>query len=204
MKYPVRRFKSMEIALGELAPFVRDGTHLRTGKPFARFGGLRSREILANWLLCATINAVDARSLTFSSDPTGGDGIVQDATTGDTWQTEHVYVPPQAGCESPDAKTLILNAIEQKRSKGGAAYAEGKTLVVFLDAAAGAWYPNAVARALPEPLLFDAVWAVGLQRVEDGDYIYGVTLLDISGGNAPAYLIRINSAFDTWEVTDVQ
>lgn len=168
MKYPVRHFKSMEIALGELAPFVRNGAHLRTGKPFERFGGMRSREILANWLLCATLNAVDGRSLTFSSDPTGGDGIVQDATTGDTWQTEHVFVPPQAGNESPDAKTLILNAIEQKRSKGGAAYAEGKTLV------------------------------------EDGDYIYGVTLLDISSGNAPAYLIRINSAFDTWEVTDVQ
>ena len=204
MKYPVRRFKSMQVALAELAPFVRNGARLPTGKPFARFGGLCSREILANWLLCATINAADGRSLTFSSDPIGGDGIVEDAAMGETWQTEHVFIPPQAGNESPDAKTLILNAIEQKRSKGGAAYAEGKTLVVFLDAAAGVWYPNAVARALPEPLLFESVWVVGLQKVEDGDYIYGVTLLDTSGGNAPTYLVHITSAFDLWEVTDVQ
>jgi hypothetical protein len=36
--------------------------------------------------------------------------------------------------ETTDAETLILNQVNLKRAKGGAAYAEGKTLAVFLDA----------------------------------------------------------------------
>ena len=42
------------MGLKELEPFVRNGEHLQTGKPFKRFGGMRSREILANWLLRAS------------------------------------------------------------------------------------------------------------------------------------------------------
>jgi hypothetical protein len=34
-------------------------------------------EYLANWLLCAIINAVDKRQLTFSSDPIGSDGTMR-------------------------------------------------------------------------------------------------------------------------------
>jgi hypothetical protein len=52
MKYPAARFKSLAMALKELEPFIRNGEHLQTGKPFEKFGGMRSREILANWLLC--------------------------------------------------------------------------------------------------------------------------------------------------------
>jgi hypothetical protein len=205
MKYPVTRFKSMEVALKQLEPFVKNGAHLQSGKPFEKFGGMRSREILANWLLCATINAVDKRQLTFSSDPIGSDGIVQDGASGETWPTEHVMVPRQSGGENADAQALILAAIEQKGTKGGAAYASGKTLVVLLDADASAWHPNRVARALPNPLHFEAVWVVGLQKVENGAYIYGVTHLDVSGGNnAPTFLVRISKDFDTWEVTDLQ
>lgn len=204
MKYPVTRFKSMEVALKEIEPFVRDGAHLQTGKPFKQLGGMRSREVLANWLLCATINAVDKRELMFSSDPIGSDGIVQDGATGQTWPTEHVLVPRQSEGDGLDAKALILRAIEQKRTKGGAAYASGKTLVVLLDAGAGEWFPNKVARELPSPLHFAAVWVVGLQKVEEGAYIYGVTLLDMSSGNAPTYLVRINKNFDSWEVMDLQ
>jgi hypothetical protein len=204
MKYPVTRFKSMEVALKEIEPFVRDGAHLQTGKPFKQLGGMRSREVLANWLLCATINAVDKRELVFSSDPIGSDGIVQDGATGQTWPTEHVLVPRQSACDGLDAKALILNAIEQKRAKGGAAYASGKTLVVLLDAGGGEWFPNKLARELPSLLHFAAVWVVGLQKVEDGAYIYGVTLLDTSSGNAPTYLVRISNSFDSWEVTDIQ
>src|ERR1700730_4767959 len=154
MKYPIARFKSLAVALKEIEPFIRNGAHLQSGKPFEKFGGMRSREILANWLLCATINAVDKRQLTFSSDPIGSDGIVQDGATGETWPTEHVMVPRQSGGENAEAQALILAAIEQKRTKGGAAYASGKTLVVLLDADASAWYPNRVALALPNPLHF--------------------------------------------------
>src|SRR5262245_47994634 len=134
MKYPVTRFKSMELALKQIEPFVKNGVHLQSGKPFEKLGGMRSREILANWLLCATINAIEGRRLTFSSDPTGGDGIVRDEDTGETFPTEHVMVPRQKGGDNADAQALILEAIELKRSKGGEAYASGKTLVVFLDA----------------------------------------------------------------------
>jgi hypothetical protein len=92
MKYSVRRFKSLAIALKELEPFIRNGQHLQTGKPFEKFGDMRSREILANWLLCVAINSTDNRELTFSSDPVGGDGIICDSATGETWSTEHVMV----------------------------------------------------------------------------------------------------------------
>jgi hypothetical protein len=47
-------------------------------------------------------------------------------------------------------------------------------------------------------------WVVGLKRVEDGAYVYGVTHLDVSNGNAPTFLVRIAPDFDAWEVTDVQ
>lgn len=142
MKYPVRRFENLELALKEIEPFVRNGVHLQTGKPFKQLDGMRSREVLANWLLCATVNAVEDRELTFSSPPIGGDGIIQDGATSDTWPTEHVMVTRDGAGEGDDAESLILKAIDHKRLKGGAAYAEGKTLVVLLDAAAGEWYPT--------------------------------------------------------------
>ena len=64
-------------------------------------------------------------------------------------------VPHRNGGEGAGAHALALDAINQKRAKGGEAYACGKTLVVFLDAAAGEWFPNRAAKALPEPLRFD-------------------------------------------------
>ena len=152
---------------------MRNGKHLRTGKPFDRLGGMRSREILANWLVCVTTNAVTECQLTFCSDPIGGDGIIHDI---ETWPTEHVMVPRLRRGEAVDAETLILNKINQKRAKGGATYAEGKTLIVFLEAGAGVWYPNKVAKQLLDPLLFATVWVVGLQGIEDGEYTYGVTI----------------------------
>ena len=42
MKHQVTRFKSLKVGLKEIEPFIRDGKHLQTGKPFKRFGGLRS------------------------------------------------------------------------------------------------------------------------------------------------------------------
>jgi hypothetical protein len=127
--------------------------------------------------------------LTFSSDPTGGDGIISDTITGETWQTEHVLVPTPRGGATADAEALILKAIDQKYKKGGAPYASGKTLVVFLNAGAGMWLPNKVAKQLPDPLLFDAVWVVGLQKVEGGKYVYAATRLDLRAGNC-SYMAR--------------
>jgi hypothetical protein len=194
----------LAVALKELEPFIRNGEHLQTGKPFKKFGGMRSREILANWLLCVAINSTDDRALTFSSDPIGGDGIICDSATGETWPTEHVMVPRLRPGQTGDSEALILKAIEQKRSKGGAAYAAGKTLIVFLDAGAGIWFPNKVARQLPQPLHFAAAWVVGLQGVEEGEYVYNVTTLDLSDGNTPALRVRVGKDFDTWTVERIQ
>jgi hypothetical protein len=132
VKYKVTRFKSLKIALKELEPFIRNGQYLQTGKPFKRFGGLRSRELLTNWLLCVVVNSErKADQLTFTSDPQGGDGIIYDPVTENAWVMEHVMVPRSCGDEARNIETRILNAIELKQDRGGRAYASGKTLVVF-------------------------------------------------------------------------
>ncbi len=204
LRYPVTRFKSMKVALKELEPFIKDGAHLQSGRPFERMGGMRSREAVANWLLCAVVNEIDERELSFVSDPVDGDGVLHDAKSGDVFPTEHVMIPRQQADGKADAHQLILKAIEHKRGKGGADYASGKTLVVFLDAPVGEWFPNRVARSLPVPLLFEAVWVVGLHVAEDGAYTYNVTLLDIGAGNAPTFKVATNKTFDAWSVTTVQ
>lgn len=204
MKQRVTRFKTMEVALKELEPYIRDGQHLQTGKPFAQMGGMRSREMLANWLICAVLNHGSDREMSFASDPSGGDGIIVDARTLVGFPTEHVMVPRQRGVSSAGAHELVLDAINKKRSKGGEAYACGKTLIVFLDAAAGLWYPNRVAKALPRPLYFDGVWVVGLHGVEGEEYVYGITHLDLSNGDAPAFRLRISSDFTAWKIDKIQ
>jgi hypothetical protein len=90
---------------------------------FERFGRLRSRELLANCLICAVLNTGrPTPSLTFSSDPQGGDGILYDTEMQIAWPTEHVMVPKAPADETRDIATLILTAISNKQAKGGAAY----------------------------------------------------------------------------------
>jgi hypothetical protein len=201
VKYSVTRFKSLREALKELERFVRNGEHLQTGKPFDQLGGLRSREALANWLICVAVNSVTQPDrLTFSSDPLGGDGIISDNMTGESWTTEHVLVPNLRGSKAEGIEAQILEKINLKWSKGGAVYAAGKTLVVFLNSGGDPWFPDKVAARLPTPLHFDAVWVVGLQGEKDGEYVYNVTRLDLSRGHAPAWRVRIETEFDAWLV----
>jgi hypothetical protein len=205
MRHQVKHFKSAAIALKELEPFIRNGRHLQTGKPFTGFNSGRSRELLANWLLCEAVNSLhEPGRLVFTSDPVGGDGVIYDTQTGETWPTEHIIVPEQAGGATADVEALILEAIARKRDKGGEPYASGKTLVVFQNAAGQPWFPNTVARKLPAPLYFEAVWVVGLQGIEDGKYIYQVTRLDLRQGNAPAWRVTISAGFDSWTVQPIQ
>jgi hypothetical protein len=75
--------------------------------------------------------------LTFTSDPLESDGIIYDNVTGETWPTEHVLVPYIRASQATAVEALILKAVGKKHSKGGAAYASGKTLVVFLNAGGG-------------------------------------------------------------------
>ncbi|KAA0574460.1 hypothetical protein [Azospirillum sp. Sh1] len=205
MKHKVTRFKSLALALKELQPFILNGIHLQTGKGFERMNDMRSREILANLLLCIAVNSVTSpERLTFTSAPdyVGGDGIILDSVDGVGIPTEHVMVPAISKNIGRDAGELILEAVKLKVEKGGTAYAAGKILVVFLFQGAGEWYPNRIARQLPDPLLFDEAWVVGLHRVVDGRYIYNVTLLDQQ--NSPVWRVHFNKDFDGWEVEHVQ
>jgi hypothetical protein len=206
----VRRFKSLAIGLKELEPFIRNGEHLQTGRPFTKLEGMRSREALANWLICAAADfAHSSERMSFTSDPTGGDGIIYDSKTKRTWRTEHVMVRrpiSEKEKENPTPiETQILQAVTKKQKKGGIQYASGKQLVVFVDSGGGNWHPNKVARELPQPLLFDAVWVVGLHgEVVAGKYVYGVTQLDLANGNAPIWLVRIARTFRRWAVSKIQ
>jgi hypothetical protein len=65
----------------------------------------------------------------FSSDPTGGDGLVVDLRDGHSWFIENVMVPNLAGEADPiDAR--ILAAIAHKQARG-AEYAHGKSWLYF-------------------------------------------------------------------------
>ena len=153
INHHVRRFKSLERALKELERFVLNSRHLQDGRPpFAQFGDMRSREMLANWLMCVVANATwENAKLTFCSDPTGGDEMIWDEASGETWPTEHVMVPNLPD-QADDAEALILEKVDHKR-QGGEPYGSGKTLVVFLNAGAGEWHPNSVARRLLSPCI---------------------------------------------------
>ncbi len=201
MKHAVVKFKSLEIVLRELEPFVRNGQHLLTGRPFNQFGGMRSREMLANWLICVVANKFAGdHSFVFTSDPVGGDGIIVDERTGETWPTEHVLAYHGPKHISPkDDDDYILQQIEAKLEKGGASYAEGKTLIVMAEGI-GAWNPTQTAKRLPKPLHFDAVWTVALHAATCGMYQYDVARLDLSRGAAPVWRVSITSDFNSWTV----
>ena len=207
MKHSVTKFKSLEVALKELEPFIKNGAHLQSGKPFPQFGDMRSREMLANWLISATLNfEYKTKQYSFTSDPDGGDGAIVDLETNRAWVTEHVMVPqPQAEVEvNKHIHSRILGAIDLKRNKGREAYASNKSLFVFLDSGQGLWIPNQVASQLPSPLYFEDVWVVGLEGVADGKYSYRVVQLLLDSGNAPIWSIDISQDFGAWSVNRVQ
>ena len=201
MKYAVTGIKSLQAVLKDLGPFVRDGHLIQRGQTFESMG-LSLRELLGNWLLCVAVNSVTTPPdrLSFTSDPLGGDGVIRDSVTEETWPTEHVMVPSLPANAGKDIETLILEAIDHKNKKGPT-YARGKTLVVFLnEGSGGRWFPDKVAGRLPEPLHFEASWVVGLHGVEAGEYVYNVTRLDLSRGHAPAWRVGISKEFDQWTV----
>jgi hypothetical protein len=204
----VRKFKNLNTALKEIAPFIRNGRHLQVGDEFKNFGSLRSRELLGNWLLCVACNAtVGDDRYTFTSDPGDGDGLIVNESNGAVLETEHVFVPgphpgAPAGRDEDEPMTLILEKIAHKNVPKYA----GKTLIVLCnDGGTGApWHPNKVARALPDGLPFEAVWVMSLQGVVDGSYAYGVTWLHLGLGNAPTWSVRIAPDFESWQVETVQ
>lgn len=194
MKQKVTTFVSMRQALKELGPFICDGNHLETGKPFKNFDGMRSREVLGNWLLCAALNSdYGNERLRVCSDPNGGDGVINDEFENRAIAMEHVLVS-RSSKAAKDTESLLIDQINKKREKGGKAYATGKTLVVFLNRKGENWIPRSVASKMPEDFYFDDIWVVGLNRVINGEYIYNVVNLDKNG--CPIWEVKIFSNFE--------
>lgn len=207
MKYEVTRFKNLTVALKEIEPFVRDGSHLLTGKPFQRFGGMRSREVLGNWMICAVINyQLGKDSHTFTSDPLGSDGIICDTETGNTWPSEHVMVGTAYNSKEKNlsVEDRIIYAFNKKFSKGGGAYATGKQLIIFLNSGGSSWHPRKAAMQLPNPLGFADVWVVSLLSTENEKYAYSVSQLGSSNLGAPTWKILIEKDFCSWRVEQIQ
>ena len=204
MKQAVRRFKDLKIALKELEPYVRDGRHLTSGAPLKSFKNLRSREMLANWLLCAVANASHQSSaFTFTTDPDGGDGILFDLERSLAWRTEHVMIPAvRVSSEKRSIEEAIAGAVRHKAAKGEP-YARGKSLVLFNDSGLGTWRPTHAARGLPEHC-FDDVWVVGLHGEVVDSYTYSVSLLSLETGQAPTWLVRLTPDFADWSVQSIQ
>lgn len=192
----------MKICLKELEKFILDGSHLETGKPFPRFGGLRSREILGNWLLCAVLNFEQKSDrLRICTDPQGGDGVIYDTKQKIPEYMEHILVSKNSKT-TKNTEALILGHIDKKRNKGGKAYASGKSLVVFLNKKGENWTPNKIAKKLPIDLYFNGVWVVGLHGVVNEEYIYNIAKLDVSG--CPVWQVYIKKSFEDWKIIRIQ
>ena len=116
---------------------------------------------------------------------------------------EHVYVPVDAGVDGGSIEAGIAKAVADKAAKG-APYAKGKSLVVFSEMH-GQWYPNRAAKAVAGTHAFEEIWAYHLLRDRPADtYAYGVSLLDVTKGNAPTWVVEIDPGFDSWRVVRIQ
>lgn len=202
MKYNVTTFKNLKICIKELEPFIRSGQHIETGRPFKKFGNLLPREVLALWLLCVVLS--DDKTFNrwkICTAPLGGDGMIMDSLTNESYLTEHILVSLN-NKEKIDIESLIIKHIEKKQKKGGKAYASGKILIVFLHKNGGNWYPNRVARNLPKTLDFEETWVVGFNAIVNEEYQYNVAQLNPR--NSPVWKVYINSTFDRWDVQRTQ
>jgi hypothetical protein len=213
MRYKVRKLRNLRLGLKEAEPAFRNvlvngRPILESGRPYRNFGRMLPRELAANWLIAAVLDHC-TRSDRFHimSDPADGDGLIFDTITKEALWTEHVMVidrAPDHGPDDPQAK--ILKCVSEKNDRGSA-YGRARNLIIFLYRSGnpGPWWPNRLARLLPQPLHFDTVWLVGFQHFERADRIYAVTCLDVSqGGHAPIWLVRIDSNFDRRAICDVQ
>lgn len=193
----------MAHALREMRRFIIAPNHLRTGKPIGNFGQMRPREFVANWLICAAMNAeVCNERFWFSTDPDGSDGLIHDSSCDGIYHTEHVIVYSHEK-KSGGTCSKILRAVEQKRSRG-MDYAAGKILVVFIDEDGSKWHPNRLNLKLPDPLLFSDLWVVSLQKTFLGSYTYAVVRFDSCDGIVPIWKVKIMKGFRKWRVRKAQ
>jgi hypothetical protein len=206
VKYRVARFKSMSAALRQLKPLLRfdNARLLRTGRPAPNLGRMLPREMLGNWLVCAALNCDrPGAPLYFTSDPSGGDGLLYDEMNKTIDPVEHVYVPPPPQGETRSADERIGNAVADKASLGPN-YASGKILVVLFDAMSR-WEPTKVARLLPAHT-FEGVFVIARERCVEDEYTFLVAWCKLEEGHAqaPVFRVRIAKEFDRWDVERTQ
>jgi hypothetical protein len=202
MKYAINMPTSLRAAIKELGPYIRDD---ELSYRIKSYDGLLVREALGNWLVCAVLNDrnSDHDRYTFTTEPRdgpGADGAILDKTTGEALAAEHVMVAKRRDGQRPQesAEQLVLALVEKKLAKGGAAYASGKALVVYLDADVAGYSPRALREHLPADLAFEAVWLVVPQA---GRWDYDVVFLGGQALDPPTYRVSIMEAFDDWTVT---
>jgi hypothetical protein len=202
MQTNVTRFKSMQLALKELRPFLNQ-RHLYSGKPLTQLGDMRPREAMANWLICAAFNyEAGYERFSFTNNPEGGDGCILDAEDNTGIATEHI-IALSKGNETLDTNTRIRNAVIQKQNKGGMAYASGKALVVLLEGGDEQWWPTAIAKELPENDFCD-IWVICLQYFAEDEYRYAVSNLSLVDNSAPTWLVDIAANSESWKVRKIQ
>jgi len=208
MKRPVRKFKSLEIALKELAPYFQSQAQLLTGRGFENFDGGRPRELAGNWLLTVVLNHLaGTEAFTFTSD-NERDGIIYHAPSRVAVPTEHIVVPPARPGDGVSSEQWIANQVAKKQRKG-APYARGMMLVIWnLRSDNLAWHPNNAARKLPLND-FRKIWVVGLNSVRDNCWSFSVALLgpamDRPGlSNVPIWIVDIDFHQARWSVQQIQ
>jgi hypothetical protein len=202
----VRRFRSMRIALAEMQRYWHRN-HLRSGPEFGQLNGLRSREILGNWLIAAALNdEAGSERWSFTSERVGEhgvDGYLYDSAINCGYATEHIIALEFSDTPPSTAEDRIIKAIAKKQDHGGTQYAKGKILVVMLEGGNQTWYPNSVAQRLPLHD-FRTIWVVAFQNIIDGHRIYAATNLEFVGDDAPTWHVRISPNFTSWSVERTQ
>jgi hypothetical protein len=198
----IQQIRDLKVVLKDFEGMIKNPHFLRVGRPIKNFR-LLPREAWANWLLCVVGNFQNGNDqLTFSEDPSGGDGVILNKRSREFMLTEHVFIPePRTG----DAKTVedyMIMALEHKVKKGEN-YAKGKHLIIFSEAI-GWWYPNRVAKRIVGAHSFSSVWAVALQSGDENGYYYSVAQLVIDNANAPSWRVEIPFDFSDYGVIRVQ
>jgi len=196
----LQQIKDFKIALKEMEPYIKNPNFLIKGREFTNFS-LRPREAWANWLLCVVLRKLHGENITFTED-TKGDGFIIDKNTRETIPTEHVSALENPFNKLPKGEDRVINAINQKISKGSD-YAKGKWLVVFFDGA-GEFYRNKIRENIKGRHNFDAVYCIGLLISDENGYQYTVTeFRESSGDKSITFKVEINDYFTDWKISQI-
>lgn len=193
--------KDLRIALKDFEPMVKNPQFLWNGREIQNFS-LRPREAWANWLVCAVLQKMHQREITFMEDNTG-DGYIIDKDLKLAFQTEHVSaLDVPKGNKLSSGEQRVIDAIDLKIARGRD-YARERLLVVFFDGA-GQFFRNKIRESIFGRHGFEAVFCVGLLNSGRDGYSYIVTeFRDSFGVQSVTHKVEINGDFTDWEISQV-